>query len=122
MKNKLISLTLIMALSFQCLIKLGVISYYNLNIKYITEKLCENKSKPELKCNGKCFLKKKLTEADKAEKETKEVIKQVEFPVIIPHNQLLFNAAYLIFEKPVSELCNLYSHKLNTKIFHPPLV
>ena len=116
------SLVLIIALSFQCFIKLGIIGYYNLNITYIIKELCENKSKPELKCNGKCYLKKKMTEADKSEKESKEIIKQVEFPVIIPQNQLLLNAEYVVFENPLTEITDLYSHNINTRIFHPPLI
>jgi hypothetical protein len=122
MNNKLISLVLITALSFQCFIKLGVIGYYNLNIEYIIKELCENKNKPELKCNGKCFLKKKMSEADKTEKESKVVIKQVEFQVIIPQSQLLLNAEYIVFENPLREITDLYSHNLNTRIFHPPLI
>ena len=115
-------MTLIMALSFQCLIKLGLIGYYNLNIEYIIKELCENKSKPELKCNGKCYLKKKLTEADKAEKESKEIIKQVEFPVVLPHNQHLLHAEYIEFINPLTEITDLYTHNINTRIFHPPLI
>jgi len=122
MNNKLISLVLITALSFQCFIKLGVIGYYNLNIEYIIKELCENKNKPELKCNGKCFLKKKMSEADKTEKESKVVIKQVEFQVIIPQSQLLLNAESIVFENPLREITDLYSHNLNTRIFHPPLI
>lgn len=121
MKNKLISLVLITTLSFQCLIKLGVVSYYNLNIKYIIEEFCENKNRPELACKGKCFLKKKIAEADKAEKETKEIIKQLEFPVFLPHNKAVLHANYIILEKSSFELSNFYKHNPKTKIFHPPL-
>lgn len=111
-----------MALSFQCLIKLGLISYYSLNIEYIINELCENKDKPELKCNGKCYLKKKMGEADKAEKQSAEIFKQIEFPVFIPHLSLSLNPEYILIENTVPELKNLYSHILNNKIFHPPLV
>ncbi len=33
---------------------------YNLNKEYIVSVLCENRNKPELACNGKCYLNKKL--------------------------------------------------------------
>ena len=33
-------------------------AYYNLDTVGFIEKLCENKDKPELQCNGKCHLKK----------------------------------------------------------------
>jgi len=37
-----------------------VLCYYGLNIKTIVNKYCINKNKPELKCNGKCYLKQQL--------------------------------------------------------------
>lgn len=111
-----------MALSFQCLAKLGLISYYTLNINYIIKELCENKDKPELKCNGKCYLKKKMGEADKAEKQAAEIFKQIEFPVFIPHTIISLNAQYVFIDNSTPELNNLYSHTPNVKIFHPPLV
>lgn len=121
MKYKLVSLILIMALSFQCLIKLGLISYYSLNISYIIRELCENKEKPELKCNGKCFLKKQVGQADTAEKQAKEIFKQIEFPVFIPHINLSLNTEYILIKDSITGLHNLYSHTQNNKIFHPPL-
>ena len=111
-----------MSLSFQCLIKLGLISYYSLNIEYIIKELCENKDKPELNCKGKCYLKKKMGEADKAEKQASEILKQIEFPVFIPHSNLSLNTEYILVENSAPELKNLYSHTPNIKIFHPPLI
>jgi hypothetical protein len=43
---------------------------FELNRKYIAAEFCENKSKPELHCNGKCYLMKKLKQAQ--EKEEKQ--------------------------------------------------
>lgn len=120
--NKFISLILILALSFQCLVKLGLITYYSFNITYIVKELCENKDKPELKCNGKCFLKKKMGLADKAEKQAAEIFKQIEFPAFIPHETLSLNTGYINIKNSIIELKNLYSYTLNNKIFHPPLV
>lgn len=37
-----------------------IISYYQINKDLITAKYCENKDKPLLKCEGKCYLEKKL--------------------------------------------------------------
>ena len=38
---------------------------YVLNQDYIVEFLCSNKEKPELQCNGKCYLAKQLEKQDK---------------------------------------------------------
>jgi uncharacterized protein YjhX (UPF0386 family) len=40
----------------------GTIAYYNLNKQYITRVLCQNRDKPQLHCDGKCYLAKKLKE------------------------------------------------------------
>lgn len=109
-----------MAMSFQCLIKIGLISYYSLNIEYIISELCENKDKPELNCKGKCYLKKKMAESDKAEKQAAEIFKQIEFLVFITHSNLTHNIEYTLVKNSIPELQNLYSHTPNIKIFHPP--
>jgi hypothetical protein len=55
---------LILLLFTQTFNKWVVILNYQLNKKYIAEKLCENREKPQLHCNGKCLfmLKMKATE------------------------------------------------------------
>ncbi len=55
---------LLLSLSFQSLVKLGVIAWYEINKQYVATVLCENKAKPQMKCNGKCYLKKQLAKAE----------------------------------------------------------
>lgn len=44
-----------------------------LNKDYIARVLCENRSRPELHCNGQCYLAKKLkAQQDKQNKETNQ--------------------------------------------------
>jgi len=47
--------------------------FYSLNYDFICKNFCENRAKPALKCNGKCFLKKELKKTAKEEKEKKAV-------------------------------------------------
>ena len=42
---------------------------YISNYDYIVSKLCENKDKPELQCNGKCYLSKMLAKSAQEEEE-----------------------------------------------------
>jgi hypothetical protein len=37
---------------------------YNLNKEYIVSTLCENRDKPELACNGKCYLQTKIEQSE----------------------------------------------------------
>lgn len=43
-----------------------------MNEDYVAEELCENKEKPVLKCNGKCYLAKQLQAAEEVKKEVPE--------------------------------------------------
>lgn len=47
---------------------------YELNVETITQAFCENKDKPELKCNGKCHLSKQLTGSETSTSGTEEII------------------------------------------------
>jgi hypothetical protein len=61
----IVLITLIVSLLGQSFNRMGWMAYYYLNQDYIAKQLCENRDRPELKCNGQCFLMKKL----KAEEE-----------------------------------------------------
>ena len=46
-----------------------VVMHFKLNQKAITEQFCINKNKPELHCNGKCYLNKELQETENTDSE-----------------------------------------------------
>lgn len=48
---------------------LFVYAEFKSNQKYIAETLCKNKDKPQLNCAGKCYLMKKLKDAEEKEKK-----------------------------------------------------
>lgn len=63
----------------QTLVNVGIGAYYHFNKEYITAKLCENRTKPELKCNGHCYLSKQLKKAEEGEsKAHKQMLKEKE--------------------------------------------
>jgi len=43
--------------------RLFIYAGFKLNQSYITAKLCENRDKPLMHCNGKCYLMKKIKQA-----------------------------------------------------------
>lgn len=70
-----IAYLLLFAVMLPTLTPWGTIAYFNSNRAYITKVLCENRSKPMLNCNGKCYLAKKLKkQQDKADKETSQKV------------------------------------------------
>ncbi|GAB3760737.1 hypothetical protein [Spirosoma pomorum] len=69
----LVSYILLFALLLPLVSPWGTIAYYQLNKDYIARVLCENRDRPELHCNGQCFLAKRLkAQQDKQDKETTE--------------------------------------------------
>ncbi|MBS7253569.1 hypothetical protein [Flavobacterium branchiicola] len=98
---------------------------YVLNYQYIATELCENKTKPQLGCNGKCHLKKELIKAYKDEtpssndkkSETTETV--VLFIVKIP--VFTFETSTKSILKVNSVYQNLYSHLNTGSVFRPPI-
>jgi hypothetical protein len=100
---------------------------YIVNYEYIATELCENKAKPELKCNGKCHLTKELAKVSDAEKpissEKKQTLHQeieVLFCKQIDELNLMFNFCFL---EKVKETFyqDLYKSVASYSIFHPPI-
>lgn len=58
--KQLSAILLFIAFSFRPAYQIAEIGYYELNIDYIIKNYCVNKDKPEMHCNGKCYLNKQL--------------------------------------------------------------
>lgn len=120
--RKLIAITLlvgIMANSFSYLI---VSTSYHFNKAYISSVLCTNKDKPQLHCDGKCFLDIKLRELEKKNKQEQDQSKRV-IETVAPQ---MTSLAFITFE---TEVETSIPHYLPQKtvgkancIFHPPKV
>jgi hypothetical protein len=109
---------LIFLVLLQCSMKTVIVAHYWLNKKQISVSLCENKSKPELKCEGKCYLKKTL----KAEQSH-----QAESESDINPSPDFFPATENFMFYPPSETDNSFTLYLFPEyndplrhIFHPP--
>lgn len=103
-----------------------VVEYF-VNYDYISKVLCENKDKPQMKCNGKCHLMKELAKASESENNDSKDKKtaSTEFEV------LFFEKAFeLKFAQPIffnnkmvnSDYSDLYVYQNVFSFFHPPLV
>lgn len=68
-----IAYLLLFAIMLPMLSPWGTVAYFNINRAYIARVLCENRDRPQLNCNGKCYLAKKLKQQqEKKDKETTE--------------------------------------------------
>ncbi len=73
----LVSYLLLLAILLPTLSPWGTVAYYHANRDYIARVLCENRAKPQLHCDGQCYLAKKLkAQQDRQDKETTERVQQ----------------------------------------------
>ena len=59
-----------------------ILTEYRLNRDYIARNLCENRLRPQLKCNGRCHLMKQWAAEDKAAEEAGSKLKLQEIPML----------------------------------------
>jgi len=74
-------------------IEISNVLYYQLNIETIIEKYCVNKERPQLRCNGKCFLTKRIQQQT-TETETADGLIQITeafVPLFFQENHIDFN-------------------------------
>lgn len=125
--NRLIALILMISLSCQCLVKLGIITWYEMRKDYVASKLCENKARPAMKCDGKCYLRKQLQKAENAAGAEKGNVQgktniKVELAEFLLPEQGLHPGMNVSAEGPdygTRHLNNPGSAYL-TAVFHPP--
>ncbi len=127
MKRQLLSFIVLLALLNPLALKVGVVMYWKYNQRIIAQTLCENKSKPQLKCNGKCQLKKRLQQVSENKENEKtpplqafKLLKIDQFipacrPAIPVHLIGAFQTA-----SPVAYAETLYRIDFIKYIFHPP--
>jgi hypothetical protein len=91
----------------------GTIAYFNLNREYIAKVLCENRDKPKLNCNGKCYLAKILKQQqDKQNKETTERVQNL--PVLQLFSNPLPAFEFISSSGPYYPLKNNFCYRLET--------
>jgi len=91
-----------------------------LNRSDFIEKLCINKDKPEMKCNGKCQLK-KVIENDKTDDNVPVKalnIREITLFVLKPDAYKLFKIQYK--KAKFENYNNLYTFSITTVVDHPP--
>ncbi|OIN59077.1 hypothetical protein [Arsenicibacter rosenii] len=84
----------------------GTIACFQLNRDYIARVLCENRDRPQMNCNGQCYLAKRLkAQQDKQDKETTERVQN------LPGLQLFWQApAVLSVSTDVIDLTGHSTH------------
>lgn len=97
-----------------------VFAGFEMNKSYIASTLCENRNRPELRCGGKCYLMRKLRQAQEKEQKQEQQFQKIQLQQ--PSGALLwvFKRFCMASEpehvpfttgRPVSKV---------TAVFHPP--
>jgi len=116
-----ISILLLLVMSIRSVLPL---IDYAVNYDYISTQLCENKAKPELLCNGKCFVKKELTKSSENQNCKENKVQILKADVFLAQDFLSFSVNYVQekTENVFHENCNFHHQQFFRKFFHPPLV
>ena len=111
---------LLLALTSSQFSRLFVYAGFELNQNYIASTLCENRNKPELHCNGKCYLMKKLKQAEEKEKNQSRAAQKGHFQEALITRKTNFNFLSQLIKviKPIELPFALPRH--SAAIFHPP--
>jgi hypothetical protein len=113
------------SLSFQSMVKLAVVGWYELNKDYVAKNLCENRSKPQMKCCGKCYLRKQLKKAEDGNdangKQAPGKLTKIEISEFIPSQSFQLPAYFVSAIKSYNPRMQRMHDRLSLlSIFHPP--
>jgi len=99
------------------------IDYY-MNYNYIVKNLCINKDKPEMHCNGKCYLSKLIKKENNQENNTNSKTPSIDFSKYPISLIDIENKTSLIDEKLLATVIiynkNLIPQEIYSKDFSPP--
>lgn len=131
--SRIIAILLLFCLGCQLVLKLSIITWFEINQDYIAATFCENKSRPELVCCGKCVLYKKLDKATQLEKgdsdkstnsstdKSVKADKSQSTIFIIPSNNITTHSVFFSIEQIfIPRNSHHYGILFSEKIFHPP--
>jgi hypothetical protein len=119
-----ISILLVVTLSFGFILKSVIIINYQINKTNIIAAFCINKDKPELECNGKCYLTQQLSQTESSNESSSltESILQYEISTfLVPANFKCEKYFYFFSETGNQEEHKYLLSGYLSSVFKPPL-
>jgi hypothetical protein len=122
MLSRFVAILLILTVISSNLTKCIIFASFKINQRYIAKELCENRDKPELNCEGKCYLAKKLKQAEEKEQQQerqaqKNLLQEAFIGKVEPvkfHTSLIA----VLDQAPA----DIYFFQQSLSVFHPPRV
>jgi hypothetical protein len=120
MFTRIIAICLLFALFGSGFSRFFVYAGFELNSKYIAENLCINRNRPEMHCNGKCYLMNKVRQAEEKEKKQQREILRSSYQEAMPASafQFTFIRPVIISRYPQQPVPGIL-HR-STEFFQPP--
>jgi hypothetical protein len=126
--KKIIGAMLFVSMAFKMLMAPIFFVNYELRKDYIIKNYCVNKNRPEMHCDGKCYLAKQIQKAEQEDEKqaTNNFISKLLTLELIQKNNLFANyfLAKGFSEKSIQnfQYKNRISHLHAFSFFHPPQV
>ncbi|SER88006.1 hypothetical protein [Pedobacter rhizosphaerae] len=121
MLKRYISILLLVTMIGANFSRFFIYTSFELNKSFIIKELCENRNRPEMKCEGRCFLKKRLAAAEEREqKQEKEARSKAAVDVFVVNEPFVFSCTYSTPKKKHPMLFASELSEFNTEILHPP--
>ncbi|MPS72615.1 MAG: hypothetical protein E2590_05615 [Chryseobacterium sp.] len=95
---------------------------YVVNYDYISDVLCINKKKPELHCNGKCYLGKELAKNSSEDSRSKNLTQKIIDCYIPVEISAVKTVEQRFFTSPIFTHATDYSYLFLKHIFRPPII
>jgi len=117
-------ISLLICLSFQSVLKLGIVAWYEANKAYVAKELCENKARPQMKCNGKCYLRKQLNKTENNQQQNQQSKQsQAEGVEFLPVSGFIFTPCFMgAAVTYIDSYQSQQGYQPLVNIFHPPQV
>ncbi len=109
----------------QALGKFIIYTDYIINKEYIANNLCVNKSKPILKCNGKCHLAKQLKKQDQKENKSSSSKEKIEVITTQVSGETFVFFEGEFFQDNNNDIFNYNKNLIQSylsSVFQPPIV
>lgn len=101
--------------------RLFVYAGFERNKSFIIKELCENRNTPEMKCEGKCFLKKGLAAAEEKEKkQEKDTRIKASVDIFLVNKPFVFTFIRSLTQRKEPALLIFELSEFKNKILRPP--
>lgn len=122
MLTKPLSILILFSLFIANCSSLLVFLSFEANHAYISKELCVNKNKPDLHCNGKCYLMKKLKQAQDKEDKQERGSQKIQLQEALIVRPLVIVSYSYPASKVYVPTCMGILQQTKRSIFHPPQV